>query len=971
MALVTGTDIFVGREREIAELTAALDGALEGRGALAMLAGQPGIGKTRLATELTAIARDRGAAVVSGACYEGGGTPPYWPWTQAIRTLLTEPSETIKVALGPKAAVMAEIVPEIGDVLPQLGAAPEVGPEQARFRLFDSITSFLTEISISKPMVILLDDLHWADRATLDLLEFISRDIATKPLLIIGGYRDMELSRGHPLAKSLATLARTHGFRRILLRGLGSDEVSRMVEAVGSITLPSALVEQIHLRTEGNPFFVGEVTRDLSNEAVERGGDFDALKFRIPEGVREAVGARLDRLTEECNQVLRIAAVIGREFEFALLAVLSSELADDALLDLVEEAIDDEEVEEASGPGERYEFSHALIQQTLAEELSTGRRVRLHSRIVSAIEELYTDRIDDHVAALAHHSAEAETVVGEDKLTRYSLQAGEEALRGYAFEEAIAYFERGLEARDPENKDRRRADLLFGIGRAQAATLFDDDLQVAVTTLINAFDIYDELGDSENAITVAEYPIPSAIQLRGVVSLTERALALVPEDSHAAGRLLSRHGLWISIEQGDYDTASRVLEQALAIARRESDQQLEMWSSANLASCQYYQSRPEQSFENARLAAELAEGVGDLHALAQARQFQAHSQRMQGDFKTADKHAIESVLAAERLGSQHRLVMAIELRARIAAILGDWDGARVLIDRGLTLAPTESSLLSTRVLVEYQCGDISSAEPFIEKLFGLERITWINGAALSMVLVAYLSDRKDLLAVVDTLAPQELISSASVILRYTARAILGLAAVVNHDQATVLEHYGVVTSGPAIHEGQEISAEYVMALLARASGDTDSVESHFEAALKYGRRTGARPALAWACADYAETLLINSGAIDLPKVEELVNEGMVIANNLGMKPLISRFAEIEGRLAVLRDRPAFPDSLTAREVEVLRLLAAGHTNKQIADELVIAINTVTTHVANILGKTGSANRTEAAAYATQNGLVEV
>jgi predicted ATPase len=662
MVPATRTDFFVGRERELAELTTALDGVLEGRGGLVMLAGDPGIGKTRLTEELTALARDRGATVLLGACYEGGSSPPYWPWTQAIRSLLPEPSEAVMNALEPRAAEISEFVPEIGNLFPDLEPAPVVDPGQARFRLFDSVTSFLNEIAISQPMVLVLDDLHWADRSTLDLLEFVVREVTSRPMLIIGGYRDIELSRRHPLVKSLAALARARGFQRILLRGLGSYEVSRMVEAVGDITLPSELVEEIHVRTEGNPFCVGEITRDLSNEAVERGGEFDALKFRIPEGVREAVDSRLDRMSEECNRVLRITAVIGREFDFALLAVLNRELTDEALFDLVEEAVVAGAVREASGPTERYEFTHALIQQTLAEELTTGRRTRVHVRIVNAMEELYTDRIDDHVAELAHHCAEAETIVGDERLIHYSLRAGEDALSSYAFEEAIGFFERGLAAHGPEHEDRQRADLLFGIGRAQVTTLADADLQAAVDTLNGAFDIYNSLGDTARAVAVAEYPVPYFSHARGSMRLTERALALVPDGSHAAGRLLSRHGLSVWIEKLDNETAISLLDRALEIAHRESDQRLEMWTRVNLATVQFWQDKFEESFENARSAAELAGVFGDLLVLTQARQFQGLSRLRQGDLKAADKLAIASITAAQRLGSQQRFAMAIGAR---------------------------------------------------------------------------------------------------------------------------------------------------------------------------------------------------------------------------------------------------------------------------------------------------------------------
>jgi len=289
-------DLFVGREREMAELTTALDGALVGQGGIAMLAGEPGIGKTRLIEELATLAGNRGALVVLGACYEGGSAPPYWPWTQVIRSLVTEPSDAVLKSLGPRAGVIAELVPEIVNLFPDLERAPVVDPEQARFRLFDSVASFLSEIAISQPMVVVLDDLHWADRSTLDLLEFIVRDVSAKPLLIVGTYRDMELSSSHPLTRSLATLTRVRGFQRILLQGLDGVEVKRLVETISDIELPPEVIEEILARTEGNPFFVGEVTRDLSREVDDRGDEFDALKFRIPDNVREAIGVRLNKI---------------------------------------------------------------------------------------------------------------------------------------------------------------------------------------------------------------------------------------------------------------------------------------------------------------------------------------------------------------------------------------------------------------------------------------------------------------------------------------------------------------------------------------------------------------------------------------------------------------------------------------------------------------------------------------------------
>ncbi len=200
---------FVGREREIGELSAALDDALSGQGQLMMLAGEPGIGKTRTAQELAAIAEQRGAQVLWGRCHEGDGAPPYWPWIQAIRAYAgsREPKRLLS-EMGPGAAAIAEIVSAVGEKLPDLGPAPVLEPEQARFRLFDSITTFLKTASQNQPMVLVLDNLHWADRPSLLLLEFMAPELARSHLMVLGTYRDVELARGHPLSQTLGELTR-------------------------------------------------------------------------------------------------------------------------------------------------------------------------------------------------------------------------------------------------------------------------------------------------------------------------------------------------------------------------------------------------------------------------------------------------------------------------------------------------------------------------------------------------------------------------------------------------------------------------------------------------------------------------------------------------------------------------------------------------------------------------------------------
>ena len=267
-SVVLASVSFVGRHQEMANLKATLEDALSGRGRLVMLVGSPGIGKTRTAQELAAEAENRGTQVLWGRCYEEEGAPPYWPWVQPIRSYIQQQTpEQLRADMGPGAADIVEIVPEIRHKLTDLETPPVLEPEQARFRLFDSITTFFKSAAQVQPLVIILDDLHWADKPSLLLLQFLAREMGESRLLVVGTYRDVELSRQHPLSETLAQLSREPVFRRELLPGLSREDTGNFVEVAAGLRPPQGLVESIYLRTEGNPFFMGEVIRLL----VERG----------------------------------------------------------------------------------------------------------------------------------------------------------------------------------------------------------------------------------------------------------------------------------------------------------------------------------------------------------------------------------------------------------------------------------------------------------------------------------------------------------------------------------------------------------------------------------------------------------------------------------------------------------------------------------------------------------------------------
>jgi predicted ATPase len=375
-------EIFVGRERERAQLDAAVAEVLAGRGRLCLIAGEPGIGKTRLAEHVAGRAGERGATVVWGRCWEGEGAPAFWPWVQVIRALLRKcEAKTMARWLGLGGPYVAQLVPEVRELLPDLASAPPLDSEQARFRLYDACCTFLTSVAADAPLVLVVDDLHWADKSSLLLLQFLVREIADARLLVLGTYRDVEVSRDHPLADVLPQLRRERTVDRVLLRGLPEAEIHSLLVALNGGEVPEAFTRTLSRETAGNPFFIREILRNLLDEGLAyRDGDrwvgrVQPGELQLPESVREVVGRRVARLGDACTKVLTLAAVIGQEFGLDVLERVS-DLAADRTAEVLEEAISARVIEAVPRSIARYRFSHALIRETLYGAIRTLERAR-------------------------------------------------------------------------------------------------------------------------------------------------------------------------------------------------------------------------------------------------------------------------------------------------------------------------------------------------------------------------------------------------------------------------------------------------------------------------------------------------------------------------------------------------------------------------------------------------------------------
>lgn len=497
---------FVGRDAELKQLHDGFDEALAGHGSLAMVVGEPGIGKTSLCEQLAGHVAERGGKTLVGHCYEEGSLSlPYLAFVEAVRShvLVLEP-EDLKAQLGQGVEELARIVPEIRERT-QVELRPSGDPEEERYRLLQAASDFLRNAAAVQPLLVVLEDLHDADRGTLDMLTHLARNLSGSKLLVVGTYRDVQVDRAHPLSSALAELRRVTSFERIALRGLTQDEVHRMLGAIAGREVPWRWAEVVHRQTEGNPLFVQEVMRYLVEEGLlsrEDGelqgvGD-EPLANRIPEGLRDVIGKRLTRLSATCNEVLSIASVVGREFRLSVLQRVS-EAAEGELFAALEEATSAAVVEQRAAPGEGavFRFAHAFFRQTLYEEIFIPRRIRLHRQVGGALEEVYGAQTPEHAAEIAEHFSQSDERDDLTKALAYSEAAAARAVDVFAYGEAARLLDQALNIQKILHPDDRakRCDLLLALGDALMPT--GEPQRVVDTVAEEAYGLARLLADGE------------------------------------------------------------------------------------------------------------------------------------------------------------------------------------------------------------------------------------------------------------------------------------------------------------------------------------------------------------------------------------------------------------------------------------------------------------------------------------------
>jgi class 3 adenylate cyclase len=904
----------VGRREELDQLKEALEDAIGGRGCLAMLVGEPGIGKSRLAEEFAVYARLRGAQVLSGRSYEGAIEVAYSPFVEAFRRYVRQrPDAELRRELGEGAPEVANLVSEIRQRFPDLPTSPPLQGDAERQRLFGSITEFLRAATLSAPLVLHLDDLHWADKPSLLMLRHLVRHLGGERLLIVGSYRDVELERTHPLAEVLGTLRREAPFRRILLRGLPTADVVAYLTALADEETDPVLMERrkqlavaLHRETEGNPFFIGEVLSHL----VESGKLYwDGSHWRtsvtstselgIPEGVREVVGRRLSAVSEACNRVLTVASAMPGGFTWdALRATVEEEEA--ALLDAFEEALAARLIRERDGGQvSSYEFTHALIRQTLYEELSPPRRVLLHRHIAERLEALHAANPGPAIAELAHHFFQAAPGGDIGKAVDYAVRAGERAVSVAAFEEAVGHYERALQALELARggEPERQCQVFLALAEAHARAGGFEAARIASARVL---ELARTLGSAElqaeAALRFGSEHVPSfELDTRRVQMLEEALAVLGSQENELTVRLLRR--LVIEYMFVDADAAEREADRAIAIARRLREPRSLAYA---LHARHMSLGAAERVEERVLLSSELVEvsrraGLTDLQSFGHGS---LHFDLLEkGDASGARAQLDGFVALARQTREPVALWLAGVYRGLWALFEGRFEEAERLANDTAELArrfehaggPQFQAIQISRVRAEQ--GRLEEMIPVVEAIV---KSAPLSGWRARLVqLYAEFGREADARRELDALAADDFAAIPVDSLWLLSLCWLAESCSVLRDRERAQAIYerllphakrNVVVANAAVNGSVERSLGQLAATLGRYA----DAERHFEAAIDFDRRLGARPLQARVQVDFARMLLDRDGPGDRARALRLANDALAVTQDLGMMRVTER-----------------------------------------------------------------------------------
>jgi DNA-binding SARP family transcriptional activator len=880
---------FVGRRSELERLRTHFGSAAAGRRQLVLLEGEPGIGKTRLALQFMAACEAEGAVALYGRC-DAETLVPYQPFVEALRRYAArvEPDR-----LAPWSA-------ELGRVLPELTAGgPAPGPAEAteRYRLFDAASEVLTEIARAQPVVLVLDDLHWADKPTLLMMRQLVRTADESPVLVVAMFRDTE--RPAALTDLLVQLRREQYYETIELRGLDEADTSELIGEFGSDPVPEHVNRALFQETKGNPFFLEEMVRHLGTAQTSADGNGAPWPVELPEGIREVIGRRLATLSERTSDVLTTAAVIGREFRIELLEALGS-YSEDELDEVVEESVNAHVIAEVPGVYGRCSFTHSLIRQTLYDGLTATRRARLHLRVGEALERLEEGSDEPPLAELAHHFCLAPPARGAIKAVQYAERAARQASGVLAYEEAARHYEVALQALEQAGGDgARRCELLLACGDAQTKAA---DVMTARATFREAGDAARALG-SARLLALAALGYGAAHQMAGgvvdeaVVRLLEEALVAVgASDPALRARLLARLAIELSFSE-QRERRAELSGEAVQIARSVGDtsglgfalvaRHWSLWGPRNV----------QERLQAANDLLGLAERSGDERLAMQGHRWRMMDLLELGDMDAVD---IEIDAYAQIAARRKRVSDALYVhmyRAMRLLFAGDFDAAQVEGNEAARVGErvqdtnTGNATLLQALMFRRERGRLERLEGPVR--YYAERFGTIPGWRCVLAWLLAETGRPDEAhETLDAFAaggfrslPLDGIWLGAVAYLAEAAAVLGdpTHAAALHDLLEPHADRNIAIGWASTCAG---SASRHLGLLADLLGHREEAIERLETAVAMNERMRARPWVVHAQVDLARVLA--QAPADRERATELLESALAEATQLGMPRLIER-----------------------------------------------------------------------------------
>jgi DNA-binding SARP family transcriptional activator len=892
----------VGRDEQIDQLRVGLESACGGHGTVFMIGGEAGIGKTKLAGELAREARERGARVVWGRCWEVGGAPAYWPWVQVLRSLMQgRQARDLTSFYSAGARALGALISDSADP----SANRNIESEGARFQLFDAVALLLAESCDQQPVLVVLDDLHAADTPSLLLLQFVAGQLEDRALMLAGLYRDEDRSEDGALSVCLAALAREHLAHRMRLVGLTAAGTAALIETITGRPVEERVTSRIHGETEGNPLFVGEIVRLLEAEGgLERSSAEAKSVVHLPETVRAVIGERLQTLTPRCRELLGKASILGREFAVREVAALT-ETDGDAVLESFDEAIASRILGETSSLG-RFRFSHALIRDALYDTLGAAERRGAHLQAGELLEHFYASDPEPHLAELAYHFFEALPAGDPARAVDRARRAGDRAIGLLAYEEAARLYTLALRALDLQTgeTEEHRCALLVALGDARARVgdepaakeAFLEAARIAAQAGLPILEAHAALGYGGRFVWARAYGDVN------VMSLLEGALQSLPGD-HSALRVK----LMARLSGALRDHASRerrasLSAQAVELARALDDPATLAYALDGRYSAIMWPDTAEERLEIADEIYELAQRVGDDERSLQGRIYHALANMELGrvDEVRSELELIAAAAAALRQPAQ--LWMTVASQADLALFEGRFADAPALIDEALTLgerAQSRDSVLSHRL-----------------HLFMLHRETGIGDDVDTMIAdgvsrfparpafrcaLAYLQmsrgDTKPAKAAIDDLSRDDF----SAIQRdneylFSLSLLADVAGAIGDVQAAavlydLLAQYGHLNASN-LDEIATGSVSRPLGALAAAASRWEDAFRHFDAALAHNEEMGALPWVAHTQHDYGRALLARDESGDRKRAQEHLGAAIDTYKRLGMSPWTERVAAL-------------------------------------------------------------------------------